>query len=138
MSEVQLCVFEVGPVAYAIDVLRVKELVRNPAVTPLPSAAVDGVVELRDGMVPVIDLRRRLGAAADRPAPRLLVIRIGRRLAGLLVDRVREVARVRREDLRAAPALPDEGPAPIVGACGPADRPVLLLDVKALLARPTG
>lgn len=130
---VQLCVFEVGGVAYAIDIMRVKEIVPAPAVTPVPGTAADGVVDLRDGVVPALDLRRRLGAPADRPAGRLLLIRIGRRLCGLLVDRVREVARLRREELRPAPAMAGDGPAPIVGAFGSGDRLVLLLDVKALL-----
>lgn len=87
--------FEVGGVAYAVDIQRVREIVR-----PLPSLSLPhvpdeivGVVDHRGNVVPVIDLRRRFGVAAtgrERDA-RWIIVNRGDRLLGLAVDRVSEV-----------------------------------------------
>lgn len=134
---VQLCVFTVGPQRYALDILRVEELLPPQPVTALPRApaGVAGVVEVRGAVLPVVDLRRRLGGAAAPDAPaRLMVCRVGRRRVALAVERVVEVLRVGRDALRPAPAL---GERPfVVGVHGPPERRTLLLDVRALLRAP--
>ena len=136
---VQLCAFQVGAEEYAVDIMRVEEILPPQALTTIARAPayVEGVMQLRGAVLPVVDLRKRLlGPAAPAPArTRLLVCLLGRRRVAMAVDRVTEVLHVRRSDIKAAPPLLSGGARPcVVGVCGPPTRLKLLLDLKALLA----
>ena len=95
----QLLIFELDGSPYALPVECVREIVRLRPITPVPRVPADvrGVISLRGEIVQVIDLRRRLGCAPDRPgAPSRIVVVHGDdgRVAGLLVDaRARGAAR---------------------------------------------
>lgn len=141
----QLCAFFVGSTEYAIDIMRVDEILQPQRVTPLPAAPpwVDGVMNLRGALIPVVDLRRRLQATGRPPRPmkpKWLVTFVGRRRVALVVDGVSEVLRVRRSDLKPVPSVTAGavGAPAVVGACGPADRMRLLLDIKVLLGNEDG
>ena len=135
---VQLCAFRVGGEEYAVDIMRVVEILPPQPVTPIPRAPaiVEGVMHLRGAILPVVDLRKRL-LGLDVPAAartRLLVCLLGRRRVALRVDRVTEVLRVKRSELKPAPAFASGGRTPfVVGVWGPPERTRLLLDLKALL-----
>jgi purine-binding chemotaxis protein CheW len=143
---VELCAFRVGGEEYVVDLKRVREVVNPLPVRPVPRApeAIEGVVDLRGEVIPVVDVRRRFGleaVPASRKA-RLLVVRIEGRVQALLVDAVLEVMRIPRSAIRPAPSLPgSEGPRLFLGACGGtgpggarsgAVKLRLLLNVKAL------
>ncbi|HET6440027.1 MAG TPA: chemotaxis protein CheW, partial [Anaeromyxobacter sp.] len=119
----QLCTFRVGGEDYAIDIMRVREIIPPLPVTPVPRAPpfVEGVVRLRGDVIPVLDVRRRLGvpvAPTTRKTKYLIVNVAGRRL-GLVVDEVTEVVRLPREQIRPAPALVEGGgPRFFLGVCG--------------------
>ncbi|MHB8876580.1 MAG: chemotaxis protein CheW [Myxococcaceae bacterium] len=135
---VQLCAFCLGSEEYVIDIMRIEEILQLQKVTPVPRAPsfVEGVVNLRGVIVPVVDLRKRLSSGPPRPRlkPKLLVCRIGRRRVGLMVDGVTEVVRVQKSDIKPAPGLSTQGSkAAVIGVCGPPDRLKLLLDLKAVL-----
>jgi purine-binding chemotaxis protein CheW len=135
---VQLCAFFVGNEEYVLDIMRVEEILPPQRVTPIPHAPsfVEGVLHLRGIILPVVDLRRRLlgQATPGTPKTRLLVCRLGTRRVAVRVDRVAEVLRVRKGDIKPAPALVVAGRSPfVVGVCGPPERLRLLLDLKALL-----
>ncbi len=135
---VQLCGFAVGREEYVVDIMRVEEILPPQRVIPVPRAPsfVEGMLHLRGAMLPVVDLRQRLVTAPvpEAPKTRLLVCLLGRRRLALRVDRVTEVLRVRRSEIKPTPALLSPGRAPfVVGVCGPPERPRLLLDIKALL-----
>ncbi|MHB1844116.1 MAG: chemotaxis protein CheW [Deltaproteobacteria bacterium] len=131
-----LCAFDVGSEAYALDLRRVREILRPLRVTPVPRAPafIEGVIQLRGTVVPVIDLRRRLLAPVTQGAGvRFLLCLIGRRQVALAVDRVAGVLRVSRSELKPAPPL-SKGSTWILGVCKDDDRLRLLLDLPALLA----
>lgn len=135
---VQLCSFQVGREDYVVDILRVVQILLPQPVTPIPRAPsiVEGVLHLRGAILPVVDLRKRLLGedAPETSRTRLLVCLLGRRRVALRVDRVTEVLRVRRSEIKPAPSLVAGGRAPfVVGVCGPPERLRLLLDLKALL-----
>lgn len=135
---VQLCAFFVGNEEYVLDIMRVEEILPPQRVTPIPHAPsfVEGVLHLRGIILPVVDLRRRLlgQATPETPKTRLLVCRLGTRRVAVRVDRVAEVLRVRKGDIKPAPALVVAGRSPfVVGVCGSPERLRLLLDLKALL-----
>jgi purine-binding chemotaxis protein CheW len=148
---VQLCTFRVGGEDYAVDIMRVREIVQPLPITPVPRAPkfVDGVVRLRGEVIPVVDVRKRFGLPAAPPGRRAkyLIVKIaGRRLA-LVVDEVSEVLRIPRGELRPAPELVGlDAPRFFLGVCGGGSaaagagrhggdpgRLRLLLNVKALL-----
>ncbi len=146
---VQLCTFRIGGEDYAVDIMRVREIIHPLAITPVPRApaSVEGVVRLRGEVIPVLDVRKRLGLPASAPTrrTRFLVVNVARRRIGLVVDEVCEVIRIPRADIRAAPRLGDErAPRFFLGVCGGdgasargrragSGRLRLLLNVKALL-----
>jgi purine-binding chemotaxis protein CheW len=150
---VELCAFRVGDEEYVLDIRRVREIVQPLPVLPVPRAPewMDGVVNLRGEVLPVLDVRRRLGLP---PAPRtrrtkLLVVNVGGRVLALLVDGVSEVVRVARSGIGPPPGVATGGSRLFLGVCGArgtAPRPGredegrsasprlrLLLNVKALL-----
>lgn len=136
---VSLCSFEVNGGAFAIDLRRVREILRPTKITAVPKAPafLEGVIDLRGAVLPVVDLRKRLGRpqpAAD-PLNRLVLAWVGRREIGLLVDRVAGVLRLSRTELLPAPDLwLEQGARLFVGAChDPGGGLVLLLNLRALL-----
>ena len=143
---VQLCVLRVAGEDYVIDIKRVEEIIAVPQLTPLPRAPkfLEGVVKLRGEVLPVLDVRKRLGVPTqaergatprERRRERLVVCRIGRRRVGLVVDAVTHVVKVDKASIRPAPLAASPGREPhVVGVCGEPDRLRLLLDVKALLS----
>ena len=137
MSEsVQLCAFRAGDEELAVDIMRVQEIIHPLPITKVPRAprAIEGVVNLRGAIVPVVDVRKQLGLGepSQAPRPRLVVCRVGPHLLGLKVDAVSTVFRVEREALKPAPV--GEGSSPhIVGVCAAGGKLRLLLDVRALL-----
>jgi purine-binding chemotaxis protein CheW len=142
----QLCVWRVGAEDFVVDLRRVDEILHLLPLTPVPRAPsfLEGVVKLRGEVLPVVDVRRRLGVApaVPRSAPsgrartreRLVVCRIGSRRVGFIVDAVTKVIKVPRASLRPAPLAAKPGVRPhVLGACGEPGALKLLLDVKALL-----
>lgn len=135
--EVQLCAFYVGKQEYAVDIRRVAEILHPVPVTPLPQAPsfLEGVVNLRGNIVPVVDVRKRLGVEAGPTRKmKMLICRMGRKRLALIVDGVSQVFKVKVSELKPAPPVGGEGSLPyVVGVCGKPGRLRLLLDVKALL-----
>ncbi len=144
----QLCTFRVGGEDYAIDIMRVREIIPWQPVTPVPRAPpfVEGVIRLRGEVIPVLDVRRRLGLAVTPPTrkTKILIVKVAGRRLGLVVDEVTEVVRIPRADIRPAPALVDgHGARFFLGVCGGeaaaaggrrgTGRLRLLLNVRALL-----
>lgn len=135
---VQLCAFRVGGEEYVLDIMRIREIITPLRITAVPHAPpfVVGVINLRGTIIPVVDLRERLGAPVTPPArkSRQLIVRIGGRTVGLVVDEVTEVLRIPRSEIKPAPALLNgNGPRLFLGVCGRQERLKLLLDVRALL-----
>jgi purine-binding chemotaxis protein CheW len=135
---VQLCAFWVGAQEYALDIMRVEEILQPLRGTPVPNAPdfVEGVVKVGGVIIPVVDVKRRLGGGSPPPRakPKLLVCKIGTRRVGLRVDGVSQVVRVRRSEIKPAPRFTAGGAHPyLVGVWGPAERLRLLLDIKALV-----
>ena len=106
---VKLAVLRIGSAVYALDVAHVREVVRWQAITPLPVAPqlIEGVIDLRGAVVPVIDLARALGAGAvaARPGARIAIVESDGLVMGLAVDAAVEVMSVDATALEDPPAL---------------------------------
>jgi len=136
--EAQLCGFMVGPEEYAINIHRVLEILHLPAPAQFPRApGFDGVLNLRGEILPLVDLRRVFGTATPPDARRqgLLVCMVGRRKIVFRVDKVTQVVRARRDELKPVPPLGGgETRNPhVIGVCPRGSRLLLLLDLRAVV-----
>jgi len=108
----QLVSFHVGSEEYAIDILGVQEIIRMVELTPVPQAPhfVEGVINLRGKVIPVLDLRVRFGLPSIKPTndTRIIVIETNHILLGFIVDSVSEVLRV-PESLIEPPLISRQG-----------------------------
>jgi len=140
----QLCAFLVGSEAYAVDIMRIKEIINPPPITRVPRAPafIEGVIELRGAILPVIDLRRRfeLERVARAPAQKFLILSVAglgseRWIVGAVVDRVLEVIRVPRDELRLPPTSSSaEGGRYFSSVCRHGDRIVMVIDLDGILS----
>lgn len=107
-GELQLILFNLGNTLYGIPIEQVSEINRLETITPLPKAPqfIEGVINLRGNVVPVIDLRRRFGMnKVDRTNKnKIIILLVGKRLFGIIVDSVHEVITLTRENIE--PSLP--------------------------------
>jgi purine-binding chemotaxis protein CheW len=138
----QMVSFVVGGSDYALDIMRIKEIINPLQVTRVPKAPafIEGVVELRGAILPIVDLRKRFDLPATEPtrATKILIVGIdvsGRRMiVGLIVDGVSEPIRVPRAELRPAPPL-TQGATPFFsGMVNYLGKILMVLDLDAILS----
>ena len=140
MSNTQVATFKLGAEEYAVNVAQVQEIVRLSTLTRVPHAPpyVEGVVNLRGRIVPVVDLARRfeLPPRERTKATRVIIAAVGGRTVGMLVDAVTEVLRLPDEAVDAAPQLLQDGiRAEFVTGIGKLDgRLLIMLDLARVLS----
>lgn len=149
----RLCTFVVGGELFAIDIMRIQEIVRPLPVTAVPRSpfGMVGVVDLRGQVLPVFELRRRFdmesttegdaagseGAATrgETARTRYLIVSLDGLRLGLIVDDVLDVIQVTRGELRVGTGvLAGEAARYFVGLCPVGDRLALLLNLHRLLS----
>jgi purine-binding chemotaxis protein CheW len=110
-SYLEFLVFQVSDEIYGINIMDLKEIIKPREVTEVPRAPhyISGVLSLRGTIIPIIDMRARLGHASKELTgkERIIVIRNNNSLSGLLVDEVIQVMQVELDDIEAAPAVLD-------------------------------
>lgn len=108
-DERQLVSFKVAGEEFAVDIMQVQEIVRLAKVTKVPHAPafVEGVVNLRGNVLPVIDLRKRvhLPEKAHNDSTRVVVVDQDGRKTGIIVDSVSEVMAVKKQAIEPAPEI---------------------------------
>jgi purine-binding chemotaxis protein CheW len=134
-----LATFFLAREEYGVDVKQVQEIRRVAEITSVPRAPefVRGVINLRGRILPVLDLRRRLGLGevADGPAARIVVVRVKERLLGLLVDGASQVLKVPVSHIEPPPEeVVQKGGDYIRGVAKLDDRLIILVDLERLLA----
>jgi purine-binding chemotaxis protein CheW len=135
-----LATFYLAHEEYGVDVKQVQEIRRVAEITSVPRAPefVRGVINLRGRILPVLDLRRRLGlgeVVVDR-ASRIVVVRVKERLLGLLVDGASQVLKIPVSHVEPAPEeVVQKGGDYIRGVAKLADRLIILVDLERLLAQ---
>lgn len=130
--------FRLGAETYAVEMARVREVLRAPPVTEVPRApeGVLGVITVRGDVVAVFDPRHALGlAGAVRPGGRIVIVDGGEGACGLLVDAVESVVRLPAGSLEAPPRGGGLPPDCLVGVGRDRERLFTVLDVAALLRR---
>ncbi len=137
--EEQLVIFELANEVYGVDISRVQEIIRMTTITQLPRAPefVEGVINLRGKVIPVVDLDKRFGLEMTErtKSSRIVVVDVGEHTIGMVVDAVSEVLRV--------PADAVEPPSPVVttiesdyirGIAKLESRLIILLDLDKVLS----
>jgi purine-binding chemotaxis protein CheW len=105
----QLVSFKIGNEEFGVNILKVQEIIRMIEITQMPNSPefVDGVINLRGRVIPVISLRKKLGLQRiehDRNS-RTIVVEICGRTVGFIVDSVSEVLRIPVNITEAPPAI---------------------------------
>ncbi|MFQ5571132.1 MAG: chemotaxis protein CheW [Rhodothermales bacterium] len=135
----QLVSFVIESEEFGIDILKVQEIIRPVDITRVPNAPafVEGVINLRGRIVPVIDLRKRFGLAQrDRDQnTRIVVVELSDKVVGFMMDAVKEVIRVDRSVIEPPPDLAIGIDAHyITGVAKLEDRLLILLDLDEVLS----
>ena len=138
-GKLELISFEIAGAEFCVDIRTVKEIRGWTPATPIPQAPsyVRGVINLRGAVVPVIDLRDRLGLGSAEPTQRhvVIIVQHDRQQAGLLVDGVQETMEVDPDLLQPPPLQAGEGSHRFVDAMLPLEgRMLSRLVVPSLLA----
>ncbi len=134
----QLVSFHVGDEEFAIDILGVQEIIRMVELTPVPNAPyfVEGVINLRGKVIPILDLRSRFGlSAADRTKDtRIIVVEIANTVLGFIVDSVEEVLRLPENLIETPPNTGRGGSSEFHKGIGRVNgRLLILLDLAQIL-----
>jgi len=136
--EIQLACFRVGSELYALDILRIREVIRPQKLTAVPQAPpfIEGVINLRGVVIPIVDLRKRFGSQErefDRKT-RIVICGLAGKIIGLVVDEVAEVRRYSRQEIQPAPRfLQGRGAEFFLGVCRRDDDLVMLVDLERIL-----
>ena len=130
--------FKLGKEEYGVDILRVQEIrsYEKPTMLANAPAEVKGVVNLRGVIVPIVDMRLRLQLEQVQydHLTVVIVVNVGRRVVGLVVDGVSDVVQLEREQLRPVPALGDGfDPDHLIALGSLGDRMLILLDIEKFL-----
>lgn len=134
----QFVVCRIGGEEFAVDVLTVQEINRLVEVTRVPKtpAFVEGVINLRGRIIPVLDLRRRFGLMSVKQTPqtRVVVVSLQSRLVGLVVDSVVEVLNLPKSAIEPPPSVGSATGAEYTSGVGRLeDRLLIILDLNRLL-----
>ena len=134
----QYLTFRLGDEEYGVEILKVQEIKGYSAITPVPStpAYVKGVMNLRGTIVPVVDLRAKFGMAEAQYTQFtvIIVVMVGAKVMGLIVDAVSDVLDIPREGIQATPDFGAEVDARYISGMAKAgEKLVVLLDIDRVL-----
>ncbi len=122
---------------FGLDIMAVREIRAWTPATPLPQVPdfVAGVVNLRGTVLPVVDLAARLGWAATEATPRhaIIVVQLGGKTMGLIVDSVSDIVTLPKDSLQQPPASGDDDVVRFLqGLAALGERMVMVLDLDQL------
>ncbi|PYT48351.1 MAG: chemotaxis protein CheW [Acidobacteria bacterium] len=133
--------FRIGNETYGVRIGSVREIVRVPEITSVPSAPdlIEGVINLRGKIIPVMDLRKRFGQTeiiSDKKN-RILVVELENKLIGLIVNAASEVLKIPPSEVDSPGSVFAEGESSYVTGVGKLKgRLIILLDIAKLLQHP--
>ena len=135
----EVLVFVLGGEEYAVDILKVQEIRGYDKVTPIPKAPhfLKGIVNLRGTIVPVIDLRVKFGLEDPKydTTTVMIVLRIGVRVIGIVVDGVSDTLGIAASDVKPAPSMGGlVDTSYLAGLVAKEGRMILLLDIERFLS----
>lgn len=134
----QIVSFRLAEEEYGLDIMKVQEIILIGEITQMPQSPdfVRGLINLRGHVIPIIDLRKRFGfpEAERSESQRIIVVNVGKRTMGIVVDEVDQVLRVKAEDIEPPPtSVKGINHDFITGLVKRDKKLVILLDIEYLL-----
>ena len=135
----QLVSFKLKQEEFGVNILLVQEIIRMQEITNVPNAPgfVEGVINLRGRVIPIVDLRKRFGMETKEQsnATRIIVVMIGEVQVGLIVDEVSEVLRISEDTVEPPPPIVAGIESDYIKGVGKLeDRLLILLDLNKILS----
>jgi purine-binding chemotaxis protein CheW len=139
VAEKQMVLFQLGSETYGLDIATVHEIIRMQPVTKVPKAPVyvEGVINLRGKVIPVIDIGKRFGfeKAQENKNNRIVVVYLQDTTMGIVVDAVTEVIRIPNDAVEPVSDIVTTGNSEYLqGIAKMQDKMVILLALEKLLA----
>ncbi len=137
-KDVHLVGFRIGTETFGVPIALVHEIVRVPEITAVPDSpeCVEGVINLRGKIIPVIDLRKRFGeeTVAPHKRNRILVAEVDGKMVGLMVDAASEVLKIPPSEIENPPDVFEDSDLRYVTGVGKLNgRLVILVDLGKVL-----
>lgn len=137
-THIQLACFSLGDKLFAVDIMRIREIMvpQHPSPMPCASELLEGVINLRGSVIPVMNLRKRFGMPSDGDAPvgKLLIVSLVKQSLALVVDDVMEVISVPVSEIKPPIQVASGvGMEFILGVCLSNNRVFMILDIDSLL-----
>jgi len=126
---------------YGVEVLKVREIIRMPSITKMPNTPdyVEGIINLRGKVIPIISMRRRFGLPeSDHDGhTRIMVMDVAGGLTGFIVDGVSEVIRIHSDEIQPPPPMVSGSIDQdfITGVFNHADRLLIIMDVDRMFSQ---
>ena len=138
VKAVEMLTFSLGTEEYAIDILKVQEIRGYESVTKIANtpAFIKGVINLRGVIVPIVDLRIKfdLGDVAYNEFTVVIILNIGKRVVGAVVDGVSDVVSLKEEDIHPAPEFGALDTQYLTGLATVNDQMLILVDIERLMS----
>lgn len=137
-KEVGLVSFGIGDGEYAIDIMGIKEIIRCQKIIPIPKAPefIEGVINLRGLVVPVIDMRKRFDIPNPciHPKSKIIICQVEDKIIGIIVDDVSDILRLPKDSILPPPRVVKGIESEYLqGVCKLEDNLLLLLDLDRIL-----
>jgi purine-binding chemotaxis protein CheW len=136
--DLRLITFRIGPETFVLDIMAIRQILPYTGSTSVPTAPsfVEGIIVVRNEVIPIVDLRERLYPQSTEPADQsmVLIVRSAAGIIGLKVDEVRRIVTVPADSLLPPPALVHGVRSDLLIAVVPhGDQVFLLIDIEAVL-----
>lgn len=134
--------FTVGKEEFCVDILKVQEIIRMVPITSMPNAPefVEGVINLRGKIIPVIDFRKRFhiydSLEGDEESRRIIVVSFGAVNVGIIVDKVSQVLKISEDQISPTPDVVRGYDSDYIrGVARVGDRLIILLELEQLFSQ---
>jgi purine-binding chemotaxis protein CheW len=139
-TELQLVTFRIDSEEYGVEVLKVREIIRMPTITHMPNTPhyVDGIINLRGKVIPIVSMRRRFGMMDENynSHTRIIIMDVNGSLTGFVVDAVAEVVRIPSGEIQPPPSLSTGqiDQESITGVFNHHDRMLIVMDIERMFS----
>lgn len=138
IQDIQLACFSLGDNIFAVDIMRIKEIILPQKLSSMPRASniLEGVINLRGTVIPVMDMRKLFGMSAlpEGKTGKLLIVSLARQILALAVDNVMEVITVPVKEIKPPVEAAEQiGMEHLLGVCLSDNSVVMILDIDSLL-----
>ena len=135
-EELQFVNFDLAGEEYLVSVDMVREIIKKITITSIPKSSpyLEGIIDLRGSVIPIINLRKKLGhpPVSGELEQNIIIVEAASKLIGLVVDGVREVIRTSAKKIESNPSIHKSAENYLTGVLQRQDRLLIVLDIGAL------